>query len=220
MKKTGVAPFVHDSATALRNEIISPQERHLAEVTQMLKEEQRNCIYAEDGDLNPANPEYQLGKSLTDTELETKLRPLLPANCIFIDNPRDATKKAIVRQRPDGTLETICSYERGVMPEHSIMRIQVEDVKDPGTRHIDRADLPKYEYVPGSGIVWMDDSPKPGYVRVKKLWGEKTRGWRTVLIRLIQSRLLTLSDAERVFGADIRPQWAAGTGKQELLLPW
>lgn len=212
--------FVHDSETRLRDAIITPQRRHEAQVEEMLRAEAQNCVYVRDGEVAPADAGRQLGTPLTSADVEARLAKILEPGFVCVDHPWNETKKLVVRRLPSGTQETICVYERGLMPEHSIMRIKVEEIRDVDQKHLSRADLPKYEISPTGEIIWDPTKPKPGWKRVERLWGEKVRGWRTLLIRLIQARAISLSDAEKYFGSDNRPQWAANTGKQQLLLPW
>ena len=217
--------FVHDSNTILRDKLITPVKNHQAKVEEMMMQEMKNCVITENDQLNPTSWEQQVGKSLTHQQLEDKLRRVLPLNIkavdvIPLDKPLSPTHRKFVRELPDGTQENIVVYERGLMPEHSVFNIKTEIVRDPTVKHVDRKDLPKWEIVPGQGVVFDETVVKPGWKKVVRQWSEQKRGWRTVLIRLIQHRLLSLYDAERLFGSDERATWAANTGKQNIELPY
>lgn len=43
-------------------------------------------------------------------------------------------------------------------------------------------------------------------------WDEKTRGWRTVLARLIRSKIIFKAQTEKAFGVGNRASWKALTG--------
>lgn len=211
--------FVHDSATAERELVIGAQRKHQAQVDEWAKqEEDSKVIVSSSLEVDLTDAERQIGKSLTSAQFEAKLRPYLPSNVVFIDNPRLASKRAVVFLAP-GTMDgftTICPYEKGLMPEHSIFAEKEEIIRDFSQTHLDRADFPKHEYVPGIGFTYEPGALKPGEKRIQIAWHEVKRGWRTVLLRLIQANLLSAATAERLFGADNRPQWANHTGKQRI----
>jgi len=218
--------LIRDEALQDRHAVISPQEAHMAKVKQWAAEQARHCIYVQDDDLSPGNAEKQLGTPLMSEEFERRLAKVLPPNCKFITHPIRPWIRVIIRVFPDGTSETICPYERGLMPEHSILRIRTEWVRDFSTTRIDRKDLPKADFIPGVGHVFEKDAPRPGWRKIYHLCGEdptagkKTRGWRTVLIRCVEMGVITPTAAEREFGVDDSPQWAAHLGKQKITLPW
>jgi hypothetical protein len=122
-------------------------------------------------------------------------------------------------------VETLVPYERGWTPEHSIMMLVEKEIADVDVlsrrKSISRADLPKSEYIRGEGFVFDPTVTRPGFRKIKQVGREVTRGWRTVLIRLLVQGVITLTDVERVFGSDNTPNWAMHTGKHNHnYLPW
>ena len=198
-------------------------EKQKNDLLQYIKQEESHIVFVEDSLVDPTNDEKQLGKPISSVTFENILRTVLPLNIAFIDNPWIPDKKAIVRVK--GTeFETICPYERGLMPEHSVMQLVTKEIPDSevlGRRKaMNRKDLGKYEYVPGQGFVFDDTTVRPGFKRIKQVGRELKRGWRTVLLRLIQEGLISLYDVERLFGSKDHPSWAQNTGRREAVLPW
>lgn len=60
--------------------------------------------------------------------------------------------------------------------------------------------------------------PNAAWVEVEIPWYHQKRGWREVLLRLIYSRLISVTDAEKVFGVGQRKSWKVLTGKGSGLL--
>lgn len=192
----------------------------MSEVAQWCEDEERRCVAVEDSDMvNPANYEQQLGRPMSSDELERRLAKLLPPNIRFIPNPWIHDKRAVVRLLPAGGFETICPYDAGFMPEHEVRKADVTWIRDRFQTHLERKDLPKHEVVPGVGTVW-ESNDRPGWKKVVKLGHTLRRGWRTVLVRLVQSGLLTPTTAERAFGVDDRVQWANAMGKRSIITEW
>src|SRR5580704_12771335 len=167
-------------------------EKQTQTVLDHIKQEQSHIVYLEEG-IDPTDSIKQLGKPLTNVEFETRLLPLLPSSFVCIDNPFVLDKRAIVRLRNrneinTGAYETICPYEKGILPEHSVMMLVTKEVPNPDIMSrkakLSGRDLPKYEYKPGEGFVWDDTVVRPGYIRVKQVGRELKRGWRTVLLKL------------------------------------
>lgn len=173
--------------------------------------------------LDPSNYEKQLGRGLHSHEFENILLTISP-NFVFANHPTKTSKKAIYHLR-NGKKHYVCPYENGFMPEHSVLRRAEERVLDlsvgvPGAPPIQRCDLPRHEWVPGEGYVWDKTQTQPGFKNIEIMYGEHFRGWRTILIRLVQSRSITPEQAERAFGVDTTAAWAHHLGKQRHELPW
>lgn len=62
---------------------------------------------------------------------------------------------------------------------------------------------------------WEPKNPenRPGWNRIVEPFGEKLRGWRTVLVRLVKSGILTVGQVESRFLSDNTPQWKHYMGK-------
>jgi hypothetical protein len=132
-------------------------------------------------------------------------------------------------------------YPTGVLPERSIWRECDEWVPDPSyvptPGDVDQND---WEWVPLKGHEtqfitdplrpgagkhghWQrkaEDKGRAGWKKLKHAWGEKQRGWRTVLLQLVKLHLLTVQQVEDEFLSDNTPEWARHTGKQNIFRPW
>lgn len=218
---------VFDTESLLRQRTVTAREKHEQQVRDWVAEQQNNVVVVDSLDLSPANSERQIGKAMFAPALEQGLRRL-NANLHFEINPWNTSKKALYHT-PAGSQKTfICAYENGVMPEHSIMSVKEQEQPDSefffrglkqskGKFEINRADLPKHRVVnegtPQQEVLWEDDKT-PGFRKTPILWHEAIRGWRTVLIKLVQNRLATPAEVEHIFGADNRPEWASKLGKR------
>ena len=187
-----------------------------------LEETMNNSPVLSDDGILLSDEKQQAGTPLSPKELEIKLLRLCPA-LHFKFHPNNKTKKALYHKKPDNTLEFICAYENRVMPEHSVMRVVEHEYPDPEVftkgRTIQRDELPAFEVVVDSkspiGYSYEFDptARRPGMIYVNKGFGEQTRGWRTVLLRLIQHNLITVNAAEKEFRSDNRAEWAKWSGK-------
>jgi hypothetical protein len=155
---------------------------------------------------------------MTSEALEAKLS-LLDPNFRFDPVPGKFTHKRLCYLK-GGEKEIVCLYEVGLMPEHSIMKVMEKEVWDQTVSHLNRADMPKGEYIPGRGWVFDPTVTRPGYKRVKVPWGEERRGWRTVLLKCIVSGILTPTAVESVFSTDDRAEWAGHLGRHPITRPW
>jgi len=174
--------------------------------------------------VNFGKEDQQLGRPLSPHQLESKLSKICH-NLHFITHPNNPTKKVVYHLKPDGKKEFICAYENRYMPEHSVMRVIVHEYPDPDFiatgKAIERSELPAYEKVEdvtspfGYGYEFDPKARRPGMLYIEKGHGEETRGWRTVLLRLIQHNLITVDAAEREFSTDNRAEWAKSTGKRK-----
>lgn len=193
-----------------------------------IAQEQSHVVLLDDKLIDPTNSTKQLGNYMESSLFEKKLITILPPSCFFIDNAWKPGFRAVVRRAPIATFyvdyETLCPYERGILPEHSVMQLVEKEIPDPDVisrrKSISRKDLGKFEFKKGEGYIFDDTTVKPGYKRIKQLGREVKRGWRTICIKLIMAGVLTLDDVERVFGSKDDARWAAQTGKQTLILPW
>jgi len=144
-----------------------------------------------------ANPERQAGQRLTSTEFMRRLRLLNPL--LVMDPhpnrhyPLHKDKSIISLLLPDGKKEFLLACEGDYMPEWSVM--STTSVKAPVHK------------------------PQGPWAPVRIPYREVKRGWRTVLIRLLQKGLVTLDAVEKEFGSGNRASWAALTGKSRQTLP-
>lgn len=150
---------------------------------------------------DPTNVERQLGVGLWPGELEAVLQTLDPGLQVE-RNPRNPTKGVVTwTRRGDSGVEkeTLFPCEWGLMPEYSIMSRRTVEVPFLG-HHAD----------PGT----------PMFVDVEAVGEEVTRGWRSVLARLVQRRVLTPTQVENAFGVSPRKAWATLLGRRREALPF
>tara|TARA_R110000868_G_scaffold153995_1_gene379980 strand:+ start:573 stop:1172 length:600 start_codon:yes stop_codon:yes gene_type:complete len=157
-----------------------------------------------------SNIPARIGTPLFPAELEKRLLKVNPhlGFEIIENNP---THKRIFITDQRGKVP-ICVYENSLMPERSVAKVKVLEVPDPSFSMIDRKDMPD--------LVKNPNALRPGWRRVAVPWGEQTRGWRTVLVRLIQIGLISTESAEKEFGSDETPEWRQGTGKGDYTTPF
>lgn len=176
-----------------------------------------------DFDNSPTNPQRQWGNALPVEVFESKLATILPPFIRIFDHPKNQNVRCAHLVLPDGTLEYLqVSWTKGLMPEHSIMWTKYEDVPDLMVKSYSARDMPKGEFISEEEGWKFDTSagPLPGYKRVTTVNAEALRGWRTVLLKFIVLKVITPSQAEIVFGADDRREWANKTGKQNAPTLW
>jgi|SRR5579871_6105868 len=204
-------------------------EKQKEAILKELEYEKSHMVYVEDRLVNPTDSIKQLGNYMDSAMFEKKLASILPYNIAFIDNPFRQGFRAIIRPASPQLFyvgyETLCPYERGIIPEHSIMQLVEKEIPDPDVisrkKTVSRKDLGKFDYKPGQGFVFDDSTVRPGFIKVKTIGHEIKRGWRTILLKLILAQVITLTDAERVFGSKDHPSWAGHTGKlPTATLPW
>lgn len=198
-------------------------------VTDQLKD----AVWVEHWDKSPTNYLRQLGQTKTDVEVEGLLKKIAPF-LIFEHHPHISDKKCIYRITPDGKKLFLLAYEKGIMPERSVMAPVVREHVDPklmmpDTFHIDRADLPKHEVVPfelndqdptnlndfkGGEVIWDDTEVRPGMKRTEMPWFESKRGYRQIFAILVGMELITPAQAESVIPPDNRPEWQRAMKKK------
>jgi len=214
--------FVKDSEKITAHAERLKKEMYYEKLRLWERDKVDNAIYVTDNDLSPGNWEKQKGQELTTEKFEQKLLKIFPG-ARFATFPKNPSKRCVYRILPDGSAEFLCSYENGKMTEHSVLYIKEEDVLDinptktDALTHIDRQDLPHAEW---DGTQWNFDrsKPLPGSKRVTTATREVSRGWRTVLIKLLQAGVITLQGAEKEFGTVNDRKWAFHTGKQKSLV--
>jgi len=208
--------LIHTEETTRKTAPFAKREEYREKIQEWINRETRYAMYLEDETSGYADPEKRLGKPLSTEKLEAKLKKVNP-KLAFEFNQFNSTKKAVYLVDSRGK-RFICAYENMVMPERSIMKVREIEVPE-NVEHIDRKDLGPVELIPGRGFV-----PKNGvnpYIRkVRTPWGEHIRGWRTVLIKLVQEGVATPTQIERAFGPDNTKEWQAHLGKAQVVLPW
>lgn len=206
-------PYIAYNPAHVRRDSVEVQRQKTRDY---IAEQTQYSVYLNSAKDNPSVWERQLGRAFTTPELENRLKKLNPNLC-FERHPFKPDKKCLYHIDQRGK-QFICAYENGFSPEHSVMRTKTEEVWN-GDTHINKKDLPKGEFVPGRGFIW--DSPvNPGFKHVEIPYGERIRGWRTVLIKLLASGLCTINSVENIFGCDDTAEWKQHTGKGKTGIPW
>ncbi len=159
---------------------------------------------------------------MTSLELEAKLLKLNAA-FHFEHNEFNPTKKMIYLVDRRGKVP-LFPYESGVMPERSIMNtkeemVPVDDVFDNNNFKMNRKDLGKQTW-DEEKKEFTSSTPNPYLRKVLIPWSEKTRGWRTILIKLVIAGVITPRQAEESFGAADNREWQNSLGKASHNLPW
>ena len=143
--------------------------------------------------LDPTDPERQRGNGLQTTDFVKKLKRLIP-NIHWLINPHYEDKCGIFLRR-----KQIASGEYPFMPEWSILTETYEVLPTTSPEHVLTKEGYKRELF-RPGIPTMREVPAG--VR------ETQRGWRTILMRLIMDKLITLEATELEFGTGDRASWA------------
>jgi hypothetical protein len=138
------------------------------------------------------DPEKQEGRRMTTLEFMRRLRKINP-DLISVPHPNKPDKCGLYLSIGNHH-EYLFPMENDWMPEWSIF--DTRTVRQPY------------------------DKPEGYWPTVDIPGQEIKRGWRTVLIRLVQQQIVTLEEVEREFGAGNRESWKVltGKGKGELLI--
>jgi hypothetical protein len=150
-----------------------------------LEQQKREDVYVAPDGSRPRNVlEAGTGRPLSGVEVQRRLLVLNPS-LIFQDSPHPG-RICILRRLSDpvlgDTLHYVCAMERGLMPEFSVLNFIEQPYFDAATQATPLA----------TGTMktrLVIDSRNP-----------ETRGWRTVVLRLIKERLVTREGVERLFG--------------------
>jgi hypothetical protein len=132
----------------------------------------------------------QMGKPLS---AETVIEKLKKCNSrLYFERAKsDPSLYGIYLQDPTGTvyvnpqgevliLKHICGMEAGIMPEFTVIHKVKKKIANPDILGKDA----------GRDVPW----------KVVDTYGGQTRGWRTVLVRLLHAGLITRGDVEKHFG--------------------
>lgn len=139
---------------------------------QALRDEIKGGLPPQDGDISTANSLAQLGRPMSSADVITRLKRM-NNNLHFeraIADPKLMGIYLIRSEEPKKRF--VCGMEAGYMPEFSVQHTKQKRVPDPDN--------------PGR---WLS---------VPEISGE-TRGWRTVLARLLRNRLITMPQIDRYF---------------------
>lgn len=132
----------------------------------------------------------QTGKGMELSKFAKKLKLVNP-DVVIEPNPSQPDYAAVYLLLPNGKKEYLMACDNHWMPEWSVMGTTKARVPDGAGQW-------KWVAIPHREIM---------------------RGWRTVLLRLIQKGLIALEAVERIFGAGDRESWKILTGKGRGTLP-
>lgn len=150
-------------------------------------------------------PEAQFGRAMSAETVISKLKRM-NTRLYFERSNADPTKYGVYLTDPEGRTHTnpqgevmnlvhVCGMEAGINPEFSILHKATKKMPNP--------DL----------IGNQKPTREVDWVEVETVTGE-TRGWRTVLVRLLHNGFITEGDVEKHFGWNpSRPsaKWQAQT---------
>lgn len=147
--------------------------------------ERKTVTVAKDGDLVTTNLERQLGTPISSEEFMRRLGRMNP-KLIFeptLDNPLRIGIYIAERRINEAGDEVedkmyVSAFDRGYLPERSVRHVKKSLQSDPDPRN------------------------KGGWIEVEEFQRE-TRGWRTVLVRLLRAKLIRMPEIDREFP----PNW-------------
>jgi hypothetical protein len=169
------------------------RENTLAQRTAALAEEIESNTISVRGDpgYDPSSILEQMGRPLASEEVQRRLH-LCNSRLIFERCIRYPSLTGIYIEKDErtaaGTMEKrkihLLGMESGIMPEFEVKHITMKRVPNPdviagGGKRVDR-----------DAVKWLEVPTVAGL----------TRGWRTVLIRLLHLELITRADVEQHFG--------------------
>lgn len=160
--------------------LIRERTRHLSDLEVKEQAIRDSYTVAPDGNFDTTDNESQLGRPMTSDDVKRRLGKL-NKNLHYEVSSADTSKLGIyvIENRPDslGVMQKgkrfVVGMQNGWMPEFSI-------------RHYVN------ENVPNASGEW----------EVQKKFTKETRGWRTVLARLIKEKLITRAKADAYFAVN------------------
>jgi len=154
----------------------------------LLKEIWSNSITVkDDAGWDTANLLSQMGRPLSSVEVQSRLKKIRP-NLIFETSLSDPTKIGLYIETDERTAAGgwtkrkvfLCGMESGILPEFSVLHKTTKQVANPD---LFGKDAPTRE------INWLN---------VPTVSGE-TRGWRTVLVRLMHLGIISRGEVQKHF---------------------
>lgn len=162
------------------------EQQHRNRETLLDQIERKTVTVARDGKLLTTDLQHQLGTPMSEPEFIRRLQAM-NRNFIFepaLSDPEHLMGIYVVRNelQDDGSMKPmkrhICGMTRGFMPERTVRHAKRERVPDP------------------------DPQNKAGWIEVD-VFTKETRGWRTVLMRLLRARLITQPQIDRNFPVNL-----------------
>lgn len=194
--------LVKDSEKVRKRKRQDAQKQQRWETGQVALQEARGASLIQNADTSVANVDRQAGRILSPKKFEEMVqrinRDIIVEPHPGVFAPKDSRfhqlnfdKACVYLKMLDGAKVFLIVCEGDWMPEWTAMTTRNDMVRVP------------------------DDPNKPEgfWKKVEIPWNRKKRGWREVLLYLIQKKLVTLEAVEKVFGAGDRPSWKILTGK-------
>lgn len=168
-----------------RDKIAEVRARALAEDI-----ESNQVTVEPDGGVDISDAMAQMGRPMTSEQVIAKLK-LCNSKLYFERAKSDPSKIGVYLLDPKGTvyvnpqgdvlvLKHICGMEAGVMPEFTVIHKTTKRVTNP--------ELLGQNV--GRDVPW----------KIIETYADQTRGWRTVLVRLLHAGLITRGDVDKHFG--------------------
>ena len=184
--------LIRDSVSQERWAAGESSEQKLARAQRLLAEEiESNTVTVrDDAGFDTSNILAQMGRPMTCQEVIDKLKKC--SNRLYFERSKsDPTKWGVYVLDPKGSVHVndrgevlclihVCGMEAGIMPEFSIIHKTVKRVPDPDAIGANT----------GRELKWKEI----------ETFADETRGWRTVLLRLLRSGIVNQLDIETHFG--------------------
>ena len=149
-------------------------------------------------DAKPTDKEHQKGTGLMAIEFHRRLKKLVPS--IRVHRHSTIISKCVFWLGDGLAREQVCPGEWPWMPEWSVLETVMQELPAHSPEFLTTKEGYKIEHF-RPGI--------PAMMKVPVSFREVERGWRTILMRLILNRQLTLDAAEIEFGVGNRAAWAS-----------
>jgi len=182
-------------------------------VQDWITQEEQGLIIA-DAD-NPVNvSEAQKGKPIPFEKFERLIRKL-PMGASYVFRDINPLFKGLCFNSPQKGLISVSAYGKTLLPEYSTITVEKEKVRDFSLNVLKPIDMPEMKWDPvAKEHVAKDGSLLPGWKYRYKTIGENpydptSRGYRTVLMRIVKLGLATPEEVEKVFGKSSRASWGS-----------
>lgn len=150
--------------------------------------------------LEASHMNKQVGRAMASKTVEKFLRGLNRSLRIEPEKARNPTCGWVTLIKPNGEKVKLIRCEWPLMPEWSVHEVRKVRIPNPVQGWVDRE--------------------TPAFMEVYCLGAERWRGWRNILIMLVQRRLITLEAIERLVGSGNKARWAGKLGKQNVKLEY
>jgi len=187
-------------------------DRDKQKVTDWLDEQRRSAIVV-DAD-NPVDDKaHQRGKPIHFLKFEEMIRKL-PNGSLYVFKESNPLFKYLYFQAPaQEELMKISPYGKTDIPEFSTVVVHKKLERDFSLNVLKPSDMPE--------MVWnasekrheaKNGSLLPGWKWVyetqgENAWDPQARGYRTILLRIVEKGLATPNEVEKVFGRSTRKSW-------------